>query len=271
MPDPLMPDPLMTDPTPLDTAHAAMTAAPEDAAPRLAFHARLAEAELFLMLDTEPEGDTLSPRLFALEDGAIVLAFDSEARLAAFAGAPTPYAALPGRRLIAQLADSGIGLGLNFEVAPSAMLLPPELIDWLADTITHTPQPVEARPEALLPPTLPPAIVQALDARLARAEGLARRAWLAGLRLADGSTGHLLAIEGAAPGAEPTLARALAEALRLTDTAEATPVDITFLSPDDPLAPRLARLALRFDLPQPATPAAPTPPGSDPTHPPRLK
>jgi len=264
----------MADPgeaTALDRAHAAMSEeAPEDAPERLALHAALAEAELFLMLAEEPAGEDLRPRVFALEDGPVVLAFDLEARLARFAGEAVPYAALPGRRLVAMLAGQGVGLGLNLDVAPSAMLLPPALIDWLAEALAEAPQEVTARPEALRAPTLPPALVAALDARLARAAGLAREAWLASVSHADGTAGHLLAVVGAAPGAEAALARALGEAARFSG-AGAGPLDIVYLAEGDPLAGRLARVGLRFDLPVREAPAAPAAPGSDPRRPPRLR
>ncbi|MBK5927155.1 SseB family protein, partial [Rhodobaculum claviforme] len=89
--------------TPLDAAHAAMEASPGDEAARLAFHARLAEAELYLLLEAEPQGDTLAPRVFALEDGPVVLVFDTEERLGDFSGAAAPYAALPGGGLVRML------------------------------------------------------------------------------------------------------------------------------------------------------------------------
>ena len=130
----------MTDPTALDTAHAAMSAAPEDDAARLRFYARLAEAELFVLLEREAEGEVLSPRLFDLADGPVVLVFDREERLAAFTGAPAPYAALPGRVVARMLGGQGIGLGLNLEVAPSALLLPPAAVDWLAGMLGQVPE-----------------------------------------------------------------------------------------------------------------------------------
>ena len=42
--------------TPLDMAHALMDAAPEDDAARLRFYERVADGELFLLLETEVEG-----------------------------------------------------------------------------------------------------------------------------------------------------------------------------------------------------------------------
>ena len=103
----------MTDDTPLDRAHRAMTARPADEAARLAYYHRLVGAELCLLLTREPEGDDLAPRVLNLSDGPVVLAFEGEERLAAFADGPVPYAALPGRVVIAHLAGQDIGLGIN--------------------------------------------------------------------------------------------------------------------------------------------------------------
>ena len=87
----------MTEMTPLDLAHAAMEAAPEDDAARLRFFERLADSELFVLLDKEPEDDRISPDVFDTGEGQFVLVFDREERLAQFADRIVPYAALSGR------------------------------------------------------------------------------------------------------------------------------------------------------------------------------
>ena len=64
----------MTTPTTaLDLAHAAMQAAPDDAAARLRYYERLADGELFMLLAAEVEGDNLVPKVFDLEGGPVVL------------------------------------------------------------------------------------------------------------------------------------------------------------------------------------------------------
>jgi hypothetical protein len=259
--------------TPLDIAHAAMETAPDDDAARLRFFERVADGELFLLLETEAGDQAVTPRVFALEDGPVVLAFDREDRLSAFTAAPAAYAALPGRVMAAQLAGQGIGIGLNLGVAPSSFLMSAGAVDWLAATLGHAPAEVQARPLSFhAPGGLPERLIEGLDAKLARAGGLALTALLAGVTYADGRRGHMLAFVGAVPGAESALARAAAEALTFS-AVDAGEMDVTFLAPEEPVLVPLARVALRFDLPVPALPDPVTPgaPGMDPGRPPRLK
>lgn len=261
----------MTEQTPLDQAHAAMEAAPEDDTVRLRFYDRLAGAEVFLLLEAEADDDQVSPRLFPVEGDRYALAFDREDRLTAFAEGPAAYAGLSGRVLVKLLAEQGLGLGLNLEVAPSAMLLPPDALTWLAGTLDEDPEEVTATPEEISAPGgLPERVLEALDAKLATTAGLARAAYLAGVRYGDGRRGHILGFLGTVPGAEPALAAAVREALVFSGI-EAGALDVGFLRDIDPVAGALARHGLRFDLPQTARSDGPSAPGMDPDRPPRLK
>ncbi|NKX43113.1 SseB family protein [Roseicyclus persicicus] len=257
--------------TPLDHAHAAMEAAPEDEAARLRFYDRLAGAELVLLLEAEAEGDRIRPQVFPVEGQRFVLVFDREERLAEFAGGPAPYAALSGRRLAEMLAGQGIGLGVNLGVAPSSILIEAGSVDWLAATLAEAPEEVEERPEEIAAPGgLPERLLEALDARLAAAEGLARMAYLVGATYAGGRRGHLMAFVDPVPGAEPALARAVGAALTFSGI-EAGSLDVGFFRASDPVAGRLARVGLRFDLPEAPKAEAPGAPGMDPDAPPRLR
>ncbi len=261
------------DETPLDAAGRVMAAAPEDEAARRRFHARLAEAELFVLLEEEARDDALRPRLFALEEGRFALAFDRDDRLAAFLDAPAPYAALSGRRLAMLLAGRGVGLALNPGVAPSEALLPPEALDWLAAVAAAGGQhAAEARPSAVGPPEgAPEALVAALAARIASFGGLVEAAWLARLAYAEGEGRLTLAVAGAAAADEPALAAALGEAARLSGAAEG--LDVAFLAPGAAARAAFEREGRRFapDRKPAATPVPPRPPGSDPDRPPRLR
>ena len=258
--------------TELDEAHAAMEAAPEDDALRLRFFERLADGELFLLLGGEPEDDRVTPELFEIEDQRFALVFDREERLTQFTGREVPYAGLSGRALAEMLAGQGVGLALNLEVAPSQMLLPAEGVDWLHATLAHGPEEAEARlTEVRAPAGLPESVVTGIDRKLATARGLARFAYLAAADYEGGGRGHVLAFIDAVPGAEPALARAAGEALTFSGV-EAGALDVMFLRVADPMAARLSRVGLRFDLPAlPEPAAAPSAPGMDPEKPPRLR
>lgn len=240
----------MSELTPLDQAHAMMEASATDDAARLRFYERLADSELFLLLTQEASGDALSPELFELADGRFVLAFDREARLADFVGRPAPYAALSGRVIAAMLAQEGIGLGVNLEVAPSSILIPSEAVAWLHQTLGHAPEEVQARMESFTSPAgLPEVLLSALDAKLATARGLARSAYLVGVSYEGGGRGHLLGIIDAVPEAQGALARAVSEALTFSGI-EAGALDVGFFAASDVASARMAHVGLRFDLPQ---------------------
>ncbi len=257
--------------TDLDQAHAAMETAPEDDAARLRFYERLADTELFMLLGAEADGDQITPELFEIEDQRFTLVFDREERLSQFVGRVAPYAGIPGRALAEMLAGQGIGLAFNLEVAPSAMLIPAEAVDWLAATLMHGPDETEARlTEVSAPAGLPEAVVSGLDRKLAIAAGLARFAYLAAAAYDDGSRGHVLAFVDALEGAEKALASAASEALTFSGV-EAGVMDVLFVRSSDPLAAHLAKVGLRFDLPQPEAPPVPGAPGMDPAKPPKLR
>ncbi|WP_342076878.1 SseB family protein [Yoonia sp. SS1-5] len=257
--------------TDLDLAHAAMDAAPDDDVARLRFYERLADTELFMLLGEEAAGDQVTPELFEIEDQRFALIFDREARLAQFVGRAAPYAGVPGRDLVKMLTGQGVGLALNLEVAPSAMLIPAEAVDWLMQTLSHGPEAAEARLTEISPPAgLPEAVVTGLDRKLAIAAGRARFAYLAAATYDNGAQGHILAFVDAAPGAEDALASAAGEALTFSGI-EAGVMDVLFVRASDPMAAHLAKVGLRFDLPEPVTPQAPTAPGTDPNTPPKLR
>ncbi|CUH54350.1 SseB family protein [Shimia marina] len=263
----------MSDMTPLDQAHAAMEAAPQDDAARLRFYERLADAELFLLLEKEPENDRIAPEIFDTSDARFVLVFDTEERLAQFVGRVAPYAALSGRVIANMLSEQGIGLAVNPDVAPSAILIPHEALGWLAETLTHAPDEVEAKIAHFEAPAgLPEALITALDAKLSTTAGLAKMAYLVGTTYENGMRSHMLGFVEVVPGAEGALAKAVNEALTFSGI-EAGALDVGFFAANDPVAGQLARAGLRFDLPSPpeAQEYKPVAPGSDPDKPPMLR
>ncbi|MGK7654315.1 SseB family protein [Roseovarius sp. B08] len=258
----------MTDETHLDRAHAAMEAGGE--AERLRYYQTLAAAELFLLLEAEAEDDDVVPQAFEVEGQTFVLAFDTEERLAAFAGAKAHYVALSGRAVADMLAEADLGLGLNLESGPQAALLPNAAMVWLVETLAEGPEEVEAQPASFHPPRgLPETLVAAIDARLAAMGGLAELAYLVGVTYDNDTRGHLLGVVDAVPGAEPAIARAVSEVLALSGL-EAGLLDVGFFRGTDAAAARMALVGLRFDLPK-AEETQRAAPGTDPDEPPKLR
>lgn len=258
--------------TALDDAYAAMLAAPDEDAARLRYYARLADGEMILLLADEAAGADLVPRVFDLDDGPVVLVFDSEEKLAAFAAGEVPYAALPGRVIAQQLAGQGIGLAVNLGAA-SMMLFPPDAVDWLAQTLETGPEETEARPVGFHAPVgLPAALIAALQDKLAQAGRLASAVLIAGVTYDDGRRGHVLAFLDVPEAGQAVLARAASEALIFSGIA-AGEMDVTFLNTADPGAVAMGRVARHLDLPAPPLRVVPPPvaPGMDPERPPILK
>ena len=254
----------------LDQAHATMEASPEDDAKRLRFYERVLDAELFLLLEREADGDAVEPQAFNVEGTAFVLAVDLETRLADFSPGAA-FAAMSGRNLVALLAGEELGLGLNLDVAPSAFLMPPEGVSWLAQTAGEGPREVAETPDEIMSPRgVPEPLLVALSEKLLGVPGAALGAYLVSVRYKGGRAGHILAFVDPAPGAEAALAQGVQEALAFSGV-EAGTLDVAFFDKSDPISAKLALVGLRFDLPELNAPAAPTAPGLDPDKPPKLR
>ncbi len=259
--------------TVLDRAYSVMAAEPERDELRLRFYERLADAELFMILEEEAQGDRIDPRVIEHDGMSLVLVFDTEDRLAEFTGEITPYIAVSGRVLVTMLAQVDLGMAVNLEVAPSSILLPHDIMVWLADMLSETPDEVEARPVEFTPPrAIPEPVLQGLDAKLVSAAGLADEVWLTAVTYEGGGRGHLLAFIGAEPAVHRALAKAAHEALRFCGV-EAAEIDVAFFDATEGAAIAVRRVGMRFELPDPVAPEPyqPMAPGMDPDKPPRLK
>ncbi len=262
----------MIDPTPLDTAHALMEATPDDAAQRLRFFERLADSELFLLLQGSAAGDSLSPEVFEVDGAKYVLVFDREERLSDFVEGSAHHATLSGRVIAKMLAGQEIGLGVNLGVAPSSILLPAEAMAWLADMLENAPVEVMARPVSVEAPLgVSQAMLEAIDTKLASAAGLAEAAYLVTAELEEDRRGLMLAIIDALPAAQGALAKAVGEVVMFGDE-NGDGLDVAFFAASEPICATLAKVGLRFELPKREAEAhAPAAPGRDPSNPPILR
>jgi len=258
--------------TVIDSAYAAMQAAPEDEVAHLAFYERVADAELYLLLEKEAASDVIEPKVIEGGDENLVLAFDTADRLANFAGDVAPYVALSGRVLVSMLVMEKMGMGLNLGVESSETLIPSDAIEWLSDALSETPDEFEARPAEFLPPAgIPEQVLSALDTKLVAAAGLVEQVWLCQVVYDDDSRGHLLAFINAEPNAERALAKSTHEAIAFSGV-DAASLDVAFFDADEPAAAAIAKAGLRFELPEVVQEKIPgSAPGMDPNSPPKLK
>jgi hypothetical protein len=223
----------------------------------------LFNSDIHLLLEEAPEGDSLKPLLMALESGPAALAFDRADRLAAFAGGEAPYAAMPGRALVTMLAGREVSLAVNPGVAPSELFYGPEALGWAADFLTEGLVEDEARIATLGPPKgASPALLAALDGKLAALAPVLEEAWLAGTEV-----GLLLLLRLRDGAGERPAAQALAETARLAGS-DGPPLDIAFARDGAALLSRARVVGLGFELPQLPAPAAP---GTDSSKPPILR
>ena len=178
--------------TELDARYAALLSGGD--AEGMAFYRALADAELFVLLEAEARGEVMTPRLFDLADGPVLLAFDSEERMAGFSDQVLPYAALPGRVVAGQMVGQALSLGLNLgSGAASEVILPPEALDWLVAMLDQAaPQAMEMRVAAFEAPSVPGAVLGTLAGALV---GVAR-AYVVGVRYDGGRRGQMLVLTG---------------------------------------------------------------------------
>ena len=256
--------------TPLDIAYLDMQ---DDEARALAFYARFLETELFLLLEAEVSGGSAQPMIMETSDGELALVFDLEDRMAGFSDHPSDYVAMSGRRIAKLLAGQGVGIGLNLGDAPSAMVLPPEAVSWLAEAAIGEDEELEAKPLEISKPTgVPEALIAALDSKLANMAGVVSAAHLVSVQYDDGEQGHMLALVNVPEPAKTGVSEALSEALRFSGV-EAGRLDLAFLALDDPHLENFARAGLGFEIPELIMPKAPAAlwPGMDPDKPPKLR
>ena len=133
--------------TPLDRA---LRRAGGDAADGRAVDA-LMGSELLLLLEAPLQGDRMRPVILELEAGATALAFDTEARLAAFGGG-SDYAEINGLALARLLGAQGVNLAVNPGVAPSELFHEAAALTWMAESAEAETRAEAARVGRLGPP-----------------------------------------------------------------------------------------------------------------------
>lgn len=233
----------MTQPTTeLDLARQRARVGGDDPKAQLQFNHCFADTELFLLLECAAKPNAISPLLFPVEGVSYGLVFDLPERLAEFSEIPVDYIALPGRAIVALLADRGVGIGLNLGVAPSSYLMPPAAVDWMARILDQPMGPGSAPIRSLAEPgQVPSSLIQTIGNILAQAHAPPGTVYLARATYADGDSGHLLVVVGLPDGAEPILRQTLAETISFAGL-DIGRFDLIFVEPGTELADRAGQI-----------------------------
>jgi hypothetical protein len=250
--------------TALDRAFEQMQAAPDDTQLRRAYYTKLALSEVFVPLE---EGSDNAPLLIESDGLHYALAFDSEARLAAFFEAGQSRAVMSGRALARGLIGAQTGIGLNLGVADTAMLIPPEAIEWVTGFETSISVDM-SRIVSIEPAQFSEKTLAALDTFFATLEGAAQVVHCAtGIDEAN-ARASLFVFENANPSLHAGITQQLAQSLAMLEGIENA---VVVFDPQDALLTRLHKVALSIALPEPRVQLQPAIPGSDPSKPPKLR
>lgn len=238
----------------------------------MAYYHALLDQVLCVLLQGDPEAGDPALQVFDTSQGQFSVAFDSELRLAEFAGDSAFFVEMSGRALVQSLRDMGLGLGVNLDVAPSSALLPADVIAWLADQADAAPDESHARPVdfAALPT---PRWCDALIARLQPLD-VTKALWIATGLYEDGAARSCLIYPALPSQITPSVAKLSYDVARFAaQEGDADDLEVIFLPHGDPLWLRLVQVGLKIDVPKP-TPqeiVQPLGPGLDPTKPPILR
>ncbi|WP_107497094.1 SseB family protein [Thalassobius sp. I31.1] len=263
--------------SPLDKALHAMNGAPDDEQARMQFYAEFADTTLILLLTAPAGDDSIAPHMFETDQGAFVVAFDQEERLADFAasieGGAAEYAQLPGRALAAMLDGQGVGIALNPGVIGAEYLCTPEAVTWLVTVLEQSPEIEEARPGDISHPgEISESLRSALERAMRNATGLASAACLVKAIHRGGAEGLMLGLLDVAPQDEAALAGAVSNAVQFLGDLDLR-LDVIFPEKASPFAAQLAQTGLALVIPEveESTSTGPSAPGMDPETPPRLR
>jgi hypothetical protein len=246
---------------------------PADHSARMRFFNAFCDAEVFLLLNEEPDEGSLSPVVLDAEGRGHVLAFASEEHLADYSAQVAPYAALSGRVIVDMLTQAELAIAFNWGVLVSEMVITAEEITWLNGVISEAPETHNARPTSFFAlgqerDTLSRVLVE----KLISASELAQAFWLIGVGYETGAKGVMLCIVDAPLEAEAPLAKAALEAIAFCGY-ENLLFDVSFLKHHEKAVEAIERQGQRLVFPKrpPVTPKQRSMPGSDPARPPKLR
>lgn len=250
--------------TALDLAFERARANPDETP---AFYDALFSATIFLPIEgaydeageeSTEDASSIAPILYEIEDLPTLMIFDTEDRLARWAEEPLDYVGMTGRQLFSMF-DSEQQVALNLGVAPSSVVIPQEVVEWLHERAQDPLQAEEVAQGSSIDVTPPPELPSEALARItARIAGLRRdldEAVIFSLAIDDEQeAAHRRIVLGIVPseaGAEgpQAIASALAEAAQGAFSGE-RPVEIALLNAESELMEKAREVGLVLPVAQ---------------------
>ena len=166
--------------TPLDLAFERARADPEETP---AFYEALFAATIFLPIDgafdedgneSEQGATAIMPILYEMDDVPTLMIFDTEERLARWTDEPLDYIGLSGHQFFSMF-EGDQQVALNMGVAPSSVVLPTTIVEWLHGRAMEVADSEEIQPGTSIEVAPPPELSMEAVARItARIAGLRR-------------------------------------------------------------------------------------------------
>tara|TARA_B100000767_G_scaffold147881_1_gene139323 strand:+ start:1897 stop:2673 length:777 start_codon:yes stop_codon:yes gene_type:complete len=254
--------------TPLERAIVMLESQPDDPTRFSAVIERLADAEVFLILEAEATDFEVTPKTVVLNSQEYVAIYDTELRLSESEGGEVEYLSVSGRTLVQMLSGQNTGIALNSGATAIGYVFEPQTLQWLANSLNERPNEMTQQiTQVFPPPVLGPKALDALSVKLTAAQGLAEYACLVEATDIANNKNPLLCFVGLAPDAQANLAKLVQEYLQFSEQ-DGAPWDVIYLAPDHGMVEKLLNVGLRFDLPVPEVAVERPAPGTVPGQPP---
>lgn len=257
----------------LDTAYANMQNPDGDETAELRFYETFCDCVLTVLIVEDEAQDKIQFDIFETSQGALVLAFDSEDRMAEFIEKPTGFINMPGRELLQMLSDQQLGIGLNLAVAPSSQILEKATLDWVRDVIGSESMVKMDKISSLKPATnISPSLSQNLAMRLQAFYGFVESVLICDVTYEDGYAGTAFFVLNCDPDTEANLFAMLMETQRFSSRDDSE-IAIQFIQTNSPNIDDIRAVAQEVKpLPRSAKSiSTPKAPGRDPAKPPKLR
>lgn len=212
------------------------------------FYETLAEARIYVLLDSTVKGDTYEPKVFSLKDARYLLAFDVPEQANELTGSKASTSPTLGMDMFKLLRGRDIGLGINMGGTSSATLISGETIEMICsyyDGDAGEPLVSDADTSQfralLAPQNFPDTLQNALSDRLFRLQTTFSKAVLLKAEYEEGKSGFIVAVSGASDPDRGAIAAAVEDALKASRRDDVQ-LDVAFLGLDDPMASRIERV-----------------------------